>query len=177
MKRWIIALAAVASFSLPLASQAQPAGGPGPGGPPPEARAKFEKIVGDASHCRAQCRGAPSTVNAVRAIVAEVAARSVDRRTGAQKIDALLSADERTRVTAVEQKMRTEMRAAMAGMPPPPGGGPPGGGPPGAGPPGGGPPGGPGFAGRAPDAGRFLLMVSRLLRRFHGPEPRSSGAP
>jgi hypothetical protein len=165
MKRWMIALAAVAMLSLPVASQAQPAGGPGPGGPPPggpppEARAKFEKIMGDA-RIAALNAVAPEHRDAVRAIVAAVAARSVDPRTGGQQIDTLLSADERTRVTAVEQTMRTQMRA---------------GGPPGDGPPGGGPPGGPGFAGRPPDAGRFLLMVSRSPR-FHGPEPRSSGAP
>jgi hypothetical protein len=172
MKRWIVAVAVAASFSLPLASQAQPAGGPGPGGgPPPEARAKMEKIVGDARVAALNVL-APEHRDGVRMIIGEVAARSVDPRAGAQKIDALLSADERTRLTAVEQKMRTDMRTAMAGMPAPPGGGPP----PGAGPPGGGPPAGPGFAGRAPDPGRFLLMVSRSLR-FHGPEPRSSGAP
>ena len=170
MKRWIIALAAVASFSLPLASQAQPSGGPGPGGPPPEARAKFEKVVGDARVAALNAVG-PEHRDAVRAIVAEVAARSVDRRAGAQKIDALLSADDRTRVNAVEEKMRTEMRTAMAGMPPPSAGAPPG-----AGPPGGGPPGGPGFAGRAPDPGRFLLMISRSPAP-DGPEPRSSGDP
>jgi len=159
-----------ASLAFPVMAPAQPMGGPGEGGPPPAMRAKMEKILGDA---RAAAMNAlsPGHRDAVAAIVAQNAAGTLDRRAGAQRIDALLTSDERSRVLAVERKLRTDMRALMPGGGLPPGGGPP----PGAGPPGGPPPGAPGFAGRAPDPGRFLLMIAQA-RRSHGPEPRSSAA-
>jgi hypothetical protein len=185
MNRRIVAMAAAAIVALPLASPAQPAGGPGPGGPPPALRAKADKILGDARIAAFEALR-PDHRSTVRAIADQVAARSLDPRGGARKIDVLLTADERTRLAAVERQLRTDMRAAMGRMdrPPdgaPPGGGPPPGGPPPAGPPPGGAagapsPGAPGFAGRTPDPGRFLLMLSRS-RRSIGPEPRSNGAP
>ena len=183
MKRWIGAVTLAASMAFPAAAGAQPAGGPPPGGPPPAARAQMRQALADAN-AAAQNALTPSHRDAVARITNAVAARSVEPRAAAQQIDALLTADEKTRLAAIEQKLRTQMRGAFRpgsgspppGRPPPPPMGPPAfgdGGPPPGSPPAGPPPGG---FGRQPDPGRFLLMLARS-RRFLAPEPRSSGAP
>ncbi|HEV8022083.1 MAG TPA: hypothetical protein VGP41_12505 [Candidatus Lustribacter sp.] len=174
MKRFLL-LALCAAFAMPFAAVAQPAP-PMQGGPPsPQQRAAMEKARADAKVAAYQAL-TPAHVTSVNAIVAQVAAGSLDRRTASGQIDALLTPDEKTAVMAAASKSFAAMRAAMAGPggPPPPnaaGGPPPG--PPGAG----GPPGGGRFG--PPSAGRFLLMVSMSRGQMRNTEPRarSSSAP
>jgi len=171
MKRWIGAATLAASMVFPAAAWSQPASGPPPGGPPPAARAQMRAALG-AANAAAQNALSPAHRDAVARITNSVAARSVDPRSGARQIDALLSADEKTKLVAIEQKLRTQMRSTMGGSPPPPPMGPPAFGDAGGS---GGPPGPPPGM-RQPDPGRFLLMLSRS-RRYFGPEPRATGAP
>jgi hypothetical protein len=172
MNRWIIGLVAAAVIA-PLGAFAQPS---------PEMRAKMEKIFTDAKTSANAALSADHRAR-VQAITDKVAAGTLDRRAAADQIDAILTPEEKTAVIAVEQNVRAQFRAAM-GAPagaPSPGAAPPGGGPPVAGPPpgAGGPPGGgpPGAGRRTPDAGRFLVMLSRPPRRGGPPEPRASAAP
>ena len=177
MKRWIALVALTASVALPPAAGAQPQGQYHP--PSPEVRAKMQKIFGDARTAALNALSAEHR-SKVQAIADQAAARTLDRQAAAGQIDALLTPAEKTAVLAVEQKLRSDMRASMGAYGPPPGGPPPGAGPPPGGPPPGGPPPGGGPPGmmrdRTPDAGRFLMMIARPVR-FQGPEPRSSNAP
>lgn len=173
MKRLFTVLALCGTVVLPSVAFAQ-AGPPGMGAPPsPQQRAALEKIRADAK-ASAFAALTPGHAASVQAILAQVAAGSLDRRAASGQIDALLAPDEAKAVLAAEAKSRAAMRAAFAGQagPPPP---PPGG--PGGPPPGGGPPGGGRFG--PPSAGRFLLMVSMAPRGMRGTEPRarSTSAP
>lgn len=173
MKRFLL-LALCAVFLMPFAALAQPAP-PMQGGPPtPEQRAAMEKARADAKTAAYQAL-TPAHVTSVNAIVAQVAAGTLDRRSASGQIDALLTPDEKTAVMAAANKSFAAMRAAGGGpggprpqtgaaAPPPP---------PGAG----GPPGGGRFG--PPSAGRFLLMVSlsRDQMRYTQPRARSSSAP
>jgi hypothetical protein len=174
MKRLLVLLALCASVAVPPAAFAQPAP-PMPGGPSPEQRATMEKIRTDA---KAAAYGTltPAHASAVTAIVAQVAAGTLDRRAARRQIDALLTPDEQKAVLAASDKARDAMRAAMGPGGPPRGAGGP---PPGAGPP---PPGAeppPGGRFGPPSAGRFLMMVSlsRDQMRSTMPRARSSSAP
>lgn len=170
MKRLLTVLALCGTVVLPVAALAQ-AGPPGMGGAPPspQQQAAMEKLRADA---KASAYGAltPAHATGVQAIVAQVAAGTLDRRAAAGRIDALLTPDEAKAVLGAEAKSRAAMRAAFAGAggPLPPPGGPP----PGAGPPGGGRFG-------PPSAGGFLLRVSLSPRQMRGtmPRARSSSAP
>ncbi len=181
MKRLPVLLALCVGLAVPAAGLAQPAP-PMPGGPTPAQQAALEKIRTDA---KAAALGAltPAHAASVNAIVAQVAAGTLDRRAASTQIDAILSADEQKAVLAAADKSRRAMRAAIGDGPPPGPGGPPlGAGPPppgtGGPPPGAGPPPGGGRFG-PPSAGRFLLMVSmsRGQMRSTMPRARSSSAP
>ncbi len=159
-------------LAVPAGAFAQQ-GPPGMGGPPtPQQQAALEKVRADA---KSAAYGAltPAHAASVNAIVAQVAAGTLDRRAASGQIDALLTPDEQKAVLAAMTKAREAMRAAMGSA----GGPPPGGPPPGAGPPPGGPPGGGRFG--PPSAGRFLLMISMSARQMRGLQPRarSSSAP
>jgi hypothetical protein len=155
------------------------------GGPPsPQQQGTMEKIRTDAK-AAAYAALTPGHATSVQAIVAQVAAGTLDRRAAAGQIDALLSPDEAKAVLAADAKSRAAIRAAFGGNggpPPPPGAGPPPGPggppPPGGGAPGAGPPGGGRFG--PPSAGRFLLMISmgppRGMRDTM-PRARSTSAP
>jgi len=155
--------------------------------PAPSAAPSLAPLASDpwsalrAAHDRARdaAYGALSTdhARAVRAIVAEADAGTIDRERAARRIDALLTEDERGRVLQADAGFRTAMRAGYVDVRP--GGSPPGG----AGDPPGPPPGsaivlgrshGPGFRSGeglaappnfTPDAGRALLMLGSNARR------------
>ncbi len=177
MKRVLVLLALCASVSVPAAAFAQPAT------PTADQRAAYDKMRADAKTA-AYATLTPAHAAGVTAIVSQVAAGTLDRRAGAQKIDALLTPDESKAVLAAADKSRAAMRAAGFAPPgrPPGAGGPPntgaappqGGGPP----PGAGPPGGSGRYG-PPTAGRYLMMVSisRSQMRSLEPRARSTSAP
>jgi hypothetical protein len=175
MKRLLVLLALCASVAVPLAAFAQPAP-PMQGGPSPEQRAMMEKMRTDAK-AAAYSTLTPAHASAVTAIVAQVAAGTLDRRAAGRQIDAMLTPDEQRAVLAAADKSRAAMRAAMGPGGPPPGAGapPPGaaGPPPGAGP----PPDGGRFG--PPSAGRFLMMVSMSRDRMRStmPRARSTSAP
>ena len=175
MKRFLALLVLCAGVAVPLSAFAQPAPPP-PDGPSPDQRAMMDKLRLDAKTA-AFAALTPAHAAGVNAIVAQVAAGTLDRRAAGGQIDALLTPDEQKAVLAAADKSRKAMRAMMGGdgPPPPPG---PGGPPPGAGPPPGGPPPGEGRFG-PPSAGRFLLMVSmsRDQMRSTMPRARSSSAP
>jgi hypothetical protein len=168
MKRLWMLSALCVLVVLPAAAFAQQ-GPPGMGAPPsPQQQAAMEKARDDA---KAAAYGAlsPAHLTSVNAIVAQVAAGTLDRRAAGGQIDALLTPDEQKGVLAAAAKLR-------GAFGPPPGGPPPGAAAPP--PPGGGPPPGLGRFG-PPTAGRFLLMVSMAPRQRRGPAPgpRSSSAP
>jgi hypothetical protein len=163
MKRLWMLCSLCMLVAVPAAAMAQQ-GPPGMGGPPsPQQQAAMEKVRADAK-AAAFAGLSPAHAASVNAIVAQVAAGTLDRRAAGGQIDALLTPDEQKGVLAAAAKSREAMRGA--GAPPPPGGGPP------PGPP------GPGRFG-PPSAGRFLLMVSMSPRQMRGLEPRarSSSAP
>jgi hypothetical protein len=174
MKRlWMLCSLCVLA-AVPAAAFAQQ-GPPDMGGPPsPQQRAAMDKARADAK-VAAYAVLTPAHLTSVNAIVAQVAAGTLDRRAAGGQIDALLTPDEQKGVLAAAAKSRDAMRAAMqgaggpVGVSPPPGGGPPPGGPPGAG----------GRRFGPPTAGRFLLMVSMSPRQMRGLQPRarSSSAP
>lgn len=182
MKRALVIVALCASVGLPGIAWAQQSGPPGPMGPmggdrpspSPAMRAAMEQARADA-RAAALAALTPAHAASVQAILAQAAAGTLDRRTAAQQIDALLTSDEKTAVQAAADKARRNMRAAMNGMPPPP---PPGAGAPPQGPPPGSRPGGPGMFG-PPSAGRVLVMLSMAPggRRSTMPTARSSAAP
>jgi hypothetical protein len=177
MKRLWMLCSLCALTLLPAAAFAQE-GPPGMGGPPsPQQQAAMEKIRTDAK-AAAYAALSPAHAASVNAIVAQVAAGTLDRRAAGGQIDALLTPDEAKGVLAAAAKSRDAMRAAMGGAAgPPPGGPPPGAGapPPAGGPPPGGPPGGGRFG--PPTAGRFLLMISMSPRQMRRTQPRDrSGA-
>jgi hypothetical protein len=182
MKRLIGLLFLCACAAVPAAVFAQPAP-PMQGGPSADQRAMMEKMRLDAK-AAAYNALTPAHASGVTAIVAQVAAGTLDRRAAAGQIDALLSPDEQKAVLAAADKSRRAMRAMMGpppdGPPPGPGGPPPGAGPP---PPGGPPPGmgPPPDGGRfgPPSAGRYLLMVSMSREQMRSlmPRARSSSAP
>jgi hypothetical protein len=174
MKRLLVLLALCASVAAPVAALAQ-AAPPPQGGPSPEQRAQMEKMRIDAKTA-GYAALTPAHATAVTAIVAQVAAGTLDRREAGRQIDALLTADEQKAVLAAADKSRHAMMDAMGGRPPGPGGPPPGDGPPPPGP-GGPPPEGGRFG--PPSAGRFLMMVSmsRDQMRSTMPRARSTAAP
>jgi hypothetical protein len=165
MKRLLL-LALCAAIAMPLAAFAQPAPSMQGGPPTPEQRAAMEKARADAKVAAYQAL-TPAHVTSVSAIVAQVAAGTLDRRAAGGQIDALLTPDEKTAVMAAANKSFAAMRSAMGGP-----GGPP---PPQAG--AGGPPGGGRFG--PPSAGRFLLMVSMSRGQMRNTQPRarSTSAP
>jgi hypothetical protein len=180
MKRLFVLLALCASVAAPVAAYAQPAP-PMDGGPSPEQRATMEKLRTDA---KAAAYGVltPAHASAVTAIVAQVAAGTLDRRAAGRQIDALLTPDEQKAVLAAADKSRRAMMAALGAPPRGPGGPPPGSGPPPPGPAGPPPGAGPPPDGRRfgpPSAGRFLMMVSmsRDQMRSTMPRARSTAAP
>src|SRR5579862_8309696 len=104
MKRVFVLIALCASVSVPMAACAQPA--------PPTAdqRAAYEKMRADAKTA-AYATLTPAHAAGVNAIVAQVAAGTLDRRAAAGKIDALLTPDESKAVLAAADKSRAAMRA------------------------------------------------------------------
>jgi hypothetical protein len=175
MKRTLVIVALCASVCLPLVASAQqgPPGPMGAGGrpsPSPAMRAAMEQARAEAKTA-AFAALTPAHAASVQAMLAQVTAGTLDRRTAAQQIDALLTPAESTGVLAAAEKARSSMRAAMTGMaPPPPGAAAP--------PPGGLPPGGRGMFG-PPSAGRALVMLSLSPpgRRYTMPTARSTSAP
>jgi hypothetical protein len=147
MIRFVVAVMLVAALGTPLAARAQ--SGPD-GGPPPAMRAKMDALR---SQAKTDAYAALSADHRARvdAIVAQVAAGTLDPRDAGKQIDALLAPDETTAVVAVAEQSRKAMRATFGDMR---GGPPPGGPPPGA------PEAGPPRGHHAPSAGRFLIMVS-----------------
>jgi hypothetical protein len=179
MKRALVIAAICACAGLPGIAAAQQSGPPGPP-PSPAMRAAFEQARADA-RAAALAALTPAHAASVQAILAQATSGTLDRRTAAQQIDAVLSPDERTAVLAAAEKARRGMRAAMNGMPPPPppgAGAPPQGAPPQGPPPQGPPPGGPRMFG-PPTAGRVLVMLSMAPggRRSTLPTARSTSAP
>jgi hypothetical protein len=183
MKNFLFALAFALGVLSPIAAVAQAGPGPGPAdrqAPPPEVRAKLERIRSDAKTAAFAALSADHRT-AVQGIVDSVTAGTVDARAAARKIDDVLSSDEKSAVGAVAQKSRADMRAAFAaaGMtppgPPPNAGPPPNGGPAiGGAPPNAGPPGGAGAPGgrRGPSAGRFLLGLSLTPAQLRAARPK-----
>jgi hypothetical protein len=173
MKRVFVFLALCASVSMPLAALAQPA--------PPTAdqRATFDKMRVEAKTA-AYAALTPAHAASVTTIAGQVAGGTLDRRTAAGQIDALLTPDETKAVLAAADKSRAAMRAAGIGSPgrPPGAGGPPSSGA--AQPPGGPPPqGAPGGRFGRFTAGRYLLLVSMTPAQMRSLQPRarSSSAP
>jgi len=168
MKRSLVLLVLCASVAVPVAAFGQPAG-------PPPNQAMMEKMRADAK-AAAYSALTPAHATAVTALIAQVAAGTLDPRAAGGQIDALLTPDEQKAVLAAGAKSRQAMRASgmmgAGGPPPPPGAAGP---PPGAGGP---PPPGPGRYGRF-TAGRYLLMVSlsRGQMRSLMPRARSTSAP
>ena len=187
MKRLILGLALAASMAFPLAAGAQSGpppermGSPDHMGPPPEVRAKFEKILADAK-AAAYAALAPDHRTKIQAIVAQVVAGTVMPRDAADQIDGVLTADEKRSVLTAAQKAHEEMHAAMGvrEMDGPHGGPPPNG--PAA-------PGAPSMAGppgdhdgnreqhRAPNAGRRLLMMSLTPDQMRALRPKAPPKP
>jgi len=199
MNKALVILALCASVVMPVVASAQTA----PPTPSPELRSMMEKLHAQAKMA-AYAGLTPAHAAAVNALVAKIAAGTLNPRAGTQQIDDLLTADEDKTVLVAARKQREAMHSAMvaAGVPPmgpmgmehggPPGGpGGPGGfgGPPRMGGPDGhgGPPGGFGHGQRGRHGfghmspGRYLVMVSLTPEQMHGlrrsPRARSSAAP
>jgi len=152
MKRSLVLLVLCASVAVPVAAFGQPAG-------PPPNQAMMEKMRADAK-AAAYSALTPAHATAVTALIAQVAAGTLDPRAAGGQIDALLTPDEQKAVLAAGATSRQAMRASGmmgAGGPPPPG---------------------PGRYGRF-TAGRYLLMVSlsRGQMRSLMPRARSTSAP
>lgn len=152
-------------------------------GPPPEMRAKLDKMHADA---KAASFNALSTDHRtkVQAIVGQVTAGTVTAREAVQQIDTLLTPDEKSGVFAASKKMRADVRAAMRADhdgPPPDAAshnGPPGPGGPAVGAPGVPPPaGGHEMHRRRPDAGRYLLMMSMTPDQMHALHRKANPTP
>lgn len=158
MSRWTLAVILCASILVPLAVNAQQAS--------PDPRAMMQKIFVEAK-TNAFAALSPDHRTRVGTIVQQLNTGAVDRRAAAEQIDALLSPNEKTAILAVEQKAFGELRAARSAANPNAAVPAPGGPPPGA------PPGG---VRRAPDPGRFLVLLSRPQRRGLPPEQRSPNA-
>ena len=173
MKRALILVALCTSLGLPAAvsAQAGPPGSPGmmPGAdrPSPALRAAMEKAHAEAK-AAAFAALTPAHAASVQSLIGAVAVGSLDRRAAAAQIDALLTADEKSAITAAAEKAFRTMHAAMggAGAPPPPP------------PPDAGPPPERGRFGK-PTAGRLLLMFALPppAMRMTQPMSRSSAAP
>lgn len=184
MKKCFVAFAILGSALLPLSPALAQSGPPGGGyGPPPEVRARFERIRADAK-TSAYNALTPDHRARVQGIVDRVTGTQLGAREAAEQIDAVLTPDEKSAVVDVSRKARESFRSAMQtnGAPV----GPPGGGPPSGAPPGGGPPGM--TAGRReggerdgerrqPDAGRLLLLFSLTPEQMRAARPRPSAAP
>lgn len=172
MKKLLLVLALAVGVLSPFAADAQSAP-PARQAPPPEVRAKFDQIRSDSKTAAFAALSADHRT-AVQGIVDSVTTGSLDARAAALKIDGVLTPDEKTAVTAVAQKSRSDMRAAMvaAGMtppgPPPNAAPPPNGGPAIAGP----PPGPP--RGRGLTPGRFLLGLSLTPAQMRAARPKPS---
>ncbi len=148
MKKLLPALA-LALFALPVAAPAQQFPGDGP---PPEVRAQMEQARTDAKNNAMNALSADHRAK-VQAIVSQVENGSLSREDASKQIDRILTPQEQQAVLGQMQKMRDAMHAAMAARNNDGGPGGPGG-PPGA------------AQRRAPDAGRFLLMLNG-----HRPSP------
>lgn len=153
MKKPLLAIILAAASALPIAVSAQQP----PQGPPPEMRAQMEQIHTTARNNALNDLSADHR-NRVQAIVNQVNAGTLDRRTAAQQIDAFLSPSESQAVLAEGQKMRESMRAMFqqqnGNMQPPNGDRMRGEGQ------------AQGRQRRAPDAGRVLVMLaSNHMRR------------
>jgi hypothetical protein len=174
MQRIIVVGTLAACVLLPAVANAQP--GPGDMGPPPAVRAKLDAVNAQAKAAGFAALSADHRAR-VQAIVARVSAGTLDPRSAAAQIDALLTPDEAKAVLGVATASRAQMRAAFGDAPPPP----PPGGPNGAGGPGGPgdapppsdgappqppaahdgpPPGPPGREHRPQTPGSFLMRVS-----------------
>jgi Skp family chaperone for outer membrane proteins len=147
---WLrFAAIALAAAIVPSGAFAQPAGPAN--GAPSDWRAQMEAVRADA---KASAFGALSSDHKAK-VQAIVDAFDADGATIAiadatKQIDAVLTPQEATAVLAAQQKMRDQMRAAMA-----------------ANGDSGEHHGGRGFGGRhAPDAGRFLLQVDAMPDRY-----------
>lgn len=150
----VLLAAAFAALLSPVAALAQQ--GPPAGGPPPEMRAQFETARTNAKTAAFNDLSADHRAK-VNAIVAQVQSGSLDPHDAASQIDAILTPAESQAVLGEQQKMRDAMRKAFESdnggqMPQGQYGGQQR----------------PGMGGggtnRKPDAGRFLLMISREPR-------------
>ncbi|MBC5810967.1 MAG: hypothetical protein GIW95_08990 [Candidatus Eremiobacteraeota bacterium] len=158
MKKLFFALAFGASLA-PIAVAAQP----GPGGPPPEMRAKMEAMRADTKATVQKALSADHQ-SKIQAVVDQFNTGTLAPKDAVAQIDAILTPDEAKSALAADMAMRDKMRAMRDQMGGP--GGPmaqgPNGGPPHGAPPNGGPPNGTspkGDAMRGPDAGRFVLQM------------------
>jgi hypothetical protein len=140
---------ALLALGTPIAASAQMF--PGGDGPPPEVRAQMEQARTNAKAAAFNDLSADHRAK-VEAIVAKFNDGSLEPADAASQIDAILTPDEAKAVLAEQQKLRDAMRQAFAAAN---GGNAPE------------RPGGYGSRGanRKPDAGRFLLMVSRQPRQ------------
>src|SRR5579862_2211961 len=103
----------MAALASPLAALAQtPPAGPF-GGPSPEMRAQFQKIRAQYQTAALNDLSADHRAK-VQAILAQVQSGSLDRRDAATQIDGILTPAESQAVLAEGQKMRNDMRKAMA---------------------------------------------------------------
>lgn len=100
-------------------------------------RAKFEAARTQAQTAALSDLSADHRVK-VQAILTQVQDGTLDPRAAGAQIDALLTPGEAKAVLAEASKLHASMQKAMAGMPPPPH-----------------------PMNRKPDAGRFLIMISR----------------
>ncbi len=148
MKKPLFAIILAAASVLPLAVSAQTP----PEGPPPEVRAQFEQLHATAKTNAFNALSADHRAK-VQNIINQVNAGTLDRRSAAQQIDAVLSPTESQAVLNEGQKMRTAMRTYIQQHPPQTDGQ--------AGPPRafGNRDGNAQHARRTPDAGRVLLML------------------
>lgn len=164
MKSSVLGLAVALAAMAPVAAAAQAAGDPGvpPNGPangPPSdvMRARIARARDDARAAAYDQLSAAHRAR-VQSIVDQINSGKLgDLRDAANQIDAILTPAETKAVLALGIKLRDAMRRPVAYGGGGPDGPPPGGPPPDAAPPG--PSAPPGVLMRAPDAGRFLLLL------------------
>ena len=125
MQNTILVLA-LSLVLAPVMASAQPGPGPGgPGGPPPEVRAKFEQFRTDAKTNIWKALSADHQAK-IQTIVDGFNGGTIALQDAVSQIDALLTPDETKAVLDQERTMREAMRAAFLGAnsAPAPGAGP-----------------------------------------------------